>query len=456
MLSHFFYRSFLQYIFCKEEKGNYAEARDLFKKRYSNIWKPSDTGITRNKRSDGSLHEPCATALLATYLNQAMVHCLGNKDIEDLPVWSNEYTLYGSGSINTQANKKQKKTGRGKSPKQPRCDGLMSMPDPLTNDCLRGLVMMEAKIASFTEKDDYQSKSNAVDVMAKQPEGNRPWPLLVFRLTMSQNSSSLTVLAAVPKNENFVELVPMWNGVDEKGGSIFDAVMASVFASIDFRNELIEKRYQLPFCLALRNVAIEDMKDGFVYKSFFETDRRKANLKLIKMFVDSQAEETTLGMDKGSFIMMKYIGEPILPDTEVPASSFVQVAQTLRRAHAEEVCHGDVRLANILLGSSGGVLIDWDLAGKHGNHFYPSGLEKLEDGGRHPDVNNAIDKKKIHTVKLSKEHDWFSMQKVMELFSPKCSSDRVAWKTLIEGIATYKSAAPTFTVCLDPDDKIQE
>ena len=46
---------------------------------------------------------------------------------------------------------------------------------------------------------------------------------------MSQNSSSLTVLAAVPKNEKFVELVPMWQGGDEKGGSIFDADSGSIF-----------------------------------------------------------------------------------------------------------------------------------------------------------------------------------------------------------------------------------
>ena len=248
----------------------------------------------------------------------------------------------------------------------------------------------------------------------------------------NEPTSSIDVLAAVPPlDKSILVLVSMWSCIDDSGGAVFDAVMASVFASIDFRSELIQKKRQQPFCLTLRNVAVEDIENGFVYKSFFRTDRRKANLEYIKKFVDSEAKEYTLGTQVGSFIKMKDVGNLILPDASVDAESFVQVARILKRAHNENVCHGDIRLANILLSESRCVLIDWDLSGEHGVANYPRGFEKIQDGERHPDVKNAIENDKIEKLKLLKEHDWFSLQKVMELFDPVNDLDVDTWKKLI-------------------------
>ena len=87
---------------------------------------------------------------------------------------------------------------------------------------------------------------------------------------------------------------------------------------------------------------------------------------------------------------MKYVGNLILPNTRVNAESFVQVARILKRAHNKNICHGDICLANFLLSEFRCVLIDWDLSGGHGVANYLRGFKKVQDGERHPDVNNAI------------------------------------------------------------------
>ena len=216
MLSHFFYRAFLSYIYNSDTnssssssqesledssqgpKERLAAAKALFESQFALIWKQTYTGVTRTKRNDGNTPEPCATSLLAAYITQGIAQVCHDAEVGTacLPAWSSEYVLYASGPAKQKVGKKSampKRTGARKNPqpddgsKQPRCDGLLTMPDPLTNESLRGLVMMEAKIESFTIEDDYQSRSNAADVMLKKPHGeDDPWPLLVFHLTMNQ------------------------------------------------------------------------------------------------------------------------------------------------------------------------------------------------------------------------------------------------------------------------------
>ena len=51
----------------------------------------------------------------------------------------------------------------------------------------------------------------------------------------NEPTSSIDVLAAVPPlDKSILVLVSMWSCIDDSGGAVFDAVMASVFAAIDF------------------------------------------------------------------------------------------------------------------------------------------------------------------------------------------------------------------------------
>ena len=65
-------------------------------------------------------------------------------------------------------------------PKNPRTDGLLVVADPNSNNTLRALVSMEAKLNSFDESDEYQSRSNAIDAFGQQEVTDKPWPLLLF------------------------------------------------------------------------------------------------------------------------------------------------------------------------------------------------------------------------------------------------------------------------------------
>lgn len=431
MLSHFFYRAFLKHIHNANNGFGIAdnEARkDRFKNKCSLIWQDTDTGLVRTKRDDGNTHEPCATSLLTPCINKA-IHVL-TSDNDGMPDWANELPLIGSGAPKAAA--KQTKSRKGKQQdegsKQPRCDGLLVMPDPLENNSLRALVMMEAKIGNFVTADKYQSKSNTVDAFSRQPKGKDAWPLLVFRATISNSVTRVDVFALVPTSATEAILVPMWKSNDP--GSLYDAVMASVLAAQDFREEIVKKDRQLMFCRTGHNVAIDDSEKQ-VFKSFFSTNRRKVNLHLIQGHVDENATEIQLG-DKGSYVQMNDVGTALPAEVEV--GKFVDIANSLAAAHSEnDTCHGDVRLDNMILES--GTLIDWDLAGKENETHYPKGMNDIVDGERHPAVKKAIQEGTIGELTLSKDHDWYSLKAVMQLFEPTDNSKNGAWTHLVDNIA---------------------
>jgi hypothetical protein len=106
--------------------------------------------------------------------------------------------------------------------------------------------------------------------------------------------------------------------------------------------------------------------------------------------------------------------------------SFVSILQKLDSMHEDDLVHGDIRLSNLL---SSGYIVDFDFAGRD---FYPEGLNKLgDDGKRHPDVIRAINAVVVHEMQPQKQHDWYSMSTVMELFTPATETNNEWWQQAI-------------------------
>lgn len=77
------------------------------------------------------------------------------------------------------------------------------------------------------------------------------------------------------------------------------------------------------------------------YKSFFDTERRHADLGLVKQFVHSEAEEDVLG-EKGSFIAMHDVGPVFNGSRLCSIRRFIEVGNDLEVLHAEGKTHGDI------------------------------------------------------------------------------------------------------------------
>lgn len=427
MLAHPFYRSFLQHIHNDKNNGKniHNEHEAWFDKAYSRIWQTTEYGIvaSKNKQTD-STYEATATSLLACIINQLIQRIFSkeeNKNLQSyMPSWPSELML-------------PMKDAEGKR-KEPRSDGLLVAPDPLNYDALRPLVSMEAKLNEFSVKDQYQSKSNAIDALARQPEGKIPWPLLSMRMILGKQASS-SVFAVVPVEESKAKLVSLFHA-DTVKVSFYDVLVAVIGAARDFVDLLNKPNIkEAPRVYPVhRNVAFDD---GYVYKSYYQTTR-SVNLDLVKEFVDSDAEEVSLGAH-GSFLKMKDRG-PVLPNSlTVRAARFVEVAKQLRTLHREHgKVHGDIRLSNLILGGETGVIVDWDIAGSIGTK-YSASLTDIPDGNRAFDVMKAIQQNSIRELDMKVEHDIASFRAVMGCFEGIADA-AAGWDSLKESLVHFLEA----------------
>ncbi|KAG7370339.1 hypothetical protein IV203_028085 [Nitzschia inconspicua] len=97
--------------------------------------------------------------------------------------------------------------------------------------------------------------------------------------------------------------------------------------------------------------------------------------------------------------------------SENPMTCYISILEQLQKLHVKGLVHGDIRLMNLL---TSGHIIDFDFVGRE---HYPEGLNQLQkDGCRHPEVEEAILSHRVKKLKLDKEHDFYSMAKVMKLF----------------------------------------
>ncbi len=105
-----------------------------------------------------------------------------------------------------------------------------------------------------------------------------------------------------------------------------------------------------------------------------------------------------------------------LEGTSEPQSvgQFIGVIEDLKRMHDMGICHGDIRLFNIVFGPERGRLIDFVFAGKAGERMYPHSFAlQLNDGARHERITpEAIAK----GLTLEKKDDLYAQAWVMEQF----------------------------------------
>lgn len=98
-------------------------------------------------------------------------------------------------------------------------------------------------------------------------------------------------------------------------------------------------------------------------------------------------------------------------DSHFPSTfgQVIQILDQLCKLWEKKLCHGDVRLANMIFGENS-QLIDFDYCGVEGEREYPSGYASdLVDTKRHPD---AKPESLLHRC-----HDWFSFQFILRNLS---------------------------------------
>ncbi|KAG7344765.1 hypothetical protein IV203_032296 [Nitzschia inconspicua] len=151
--------------------------------------------------------------------------------------------------------------------------------------------------------------------------------------------------------------------------------------------------------------------DGKVFKAYdYESSDFRPNMDLIREFVDEKATMWRLEWyNKLAIVEMCYHESDWF--SENPVTCYISILEQLQKLHGKDLVHGDIRLMNLL---TSGHIIDFDFVGRE---HYPEGLNQLDtDGCRHPEVEEAILCHRVKKLKLSKEHDTFSMAKVMKLF----------------------------------------
>ena len=109
---------------------------------------------------------------------------------------------------------------------------------------------------------------------------------------------------------------------------------------------------------------------------------------------------------------------PKIEGTHFP-STFGQVIQVLLQLcilWKNNLCHGDVRLANMIFGENSSRLIDFDYCGVEGERKYPNGYNiELDDTKRHPEATPGS--------LLQRSHDWYSFQFILQSLSCRNQTD---------------------------------
>jgi hypothetical protein len=163
-----------------------------------------------------------------------------------------------------------------------------------------------------------------------------------------------------------------------------------------------------------------DGKEGTkrkVFKAYDGASYRRHNIDLIREFIDKDAILWISHDDTLSMVEMQYFHSNWKKPVKV--SVFKKILRDLLTLHNKYGAHGDIRLANLL---STGQIIDFDFVG---NGTYPPGLQLIQrDGKRHDEVEDASNKGTLDKLEIKKEHDWFSMAYVMNLFNAAADNEK--------------------------------
>ena len=160
--------------------------------------------------------------------------------------------------------------------------------------------------------------------------------------------------------------------------------------------------FQIPSDLPERMTLMEDA--GMVRKEF-DLRGRQTYRSPIHSTLIPDAKVIHVGEN------LSYVEYPYREHSDrITGKHIAAVVRHLGEVHNQGICHGDVRLANIVMTNppDRSILIDFDMSGSPNTTRYPSGyVTNLPDTQRHPE---AIEHKLLHV-----EHDRFSLAASLKL-----------------------------------------
>lgn len=248
--------------------------------------------------------------------------------------------------------------------------------------------------------------------------GPKMCPVIVgFPLT--KTSASLFVFVM---SDNEIWGIPVIEDVSPSN----EALLCTVYVAVQYlcRNAIVNDQPlvdPLPFenepleAFIAGRQPLKTRKDSPEVVKLFDTkdERFLPNVSLMKL-CGLNPTKTALSSDE-RLVQIRY---PFIPGHHYPThlQQFAGVTGMLYKLHEEGYVHGDVRPKNIVFTDKDSFLIDFDLARKQGE-VYPVGFRHFRDI-RHPHARE--------NRTMEKEHDRYSLQRIMEKFFPTPVLDEVA------------------------------
>lgn len=158
-----------------------------------------------------------------------------------------------------------------------------------------------------------------------------------------------------------------------------------------------------------------------------------------KLLFDQASPPTCKADEAGRFLVIRY---KYIEGSHVPTSShqFIAVITDLESLHQLNICHGDIRLANIVFTAPGSAsssqLIDFDLSATVGSPeaVYPAGFNaRITDGARHS--------KALGGAAMLSEHDCHSLAALMRFFQAADQKFEDTWRSACAAVVEGNLAA---------------
>jgi len=164
----------------------------------------------------------------------------------------------------------------------------------------------------------------------------------------------------------------------------------------------------------------DESEEKMVFKAYRKNDSVQAIESNLKHFQGASTRATS-----DEFVVLQYPFIPAAKPFPTTNRDFSGVLQDLQRLNNASLVHGDVRLANMIFAENRSHLIDLDFCGKEDVSHYPAGYNlQLGDTLRHPELGGLSEM----SMKMRREHDWYSMSAIMGAFEPTSPDDSKTWK----------------------------
>lgn len=166
-----------------------------------------------------------------------------------------------------------------------------------------------------------------------------------------------------------------------------------------------------------------------VFKIFYCLDRRTSSLSLYGAALYQSLLNGCVVMSRGAHPTAIYVTYDYVEGAHdlLNSSQAIKIIVQLLQLHDSFFVHGDIRQYNIIFGPTYSTLIDFDLSGKATIDRYPRGYNhQILDGARHPEACGG--------ETMLKEHDWYGLAAVFDLFKPCIVDLQPFWTSITQDI----------------------